>query len=455
MALFEKEGGLMVGAWFKDGANVFQMVGNPIAIPENGYEDQAPYDIRYWEEENDARTKHAAVAAQRAVALKDVSVDGDSLVQTMFDVSTNASSITFSAGGLSKTVSLANAAAGAFNVSYDAAGKTMYVRCALSPDMDSLLRGGQSVLSEAAGDGTLSLSTISASGPYLVTAALDVSAGSINDRASDQPSPDSHAVESFSTVNMRNMAHARQVELSGTGSLAFTLSFSSDVVLDPPVISVYPDLPEMVFPAGSNGVFSVSATDGTLSAVSLPAINGVSATFEDGIFSWDVPVVTLGSRTTDILTNATFTAQNAAGSDTRTVAIRIPWDSTGNGVADDWELRKFGKTGIDVDDDDDDDGFSNYAEYVAGTDPGDSADYVGWTRLDHNDDGTVDLSFNAIPGNTYRIEYCDSENLAANRWTPGDFVTATNEITTWTDVSVTEDDARNYRIRISPSSTKR
>ena len=458
MALFEREGGLMVGAWFKSGANVFQMVGNPLAIPENGYEDQEPYDIAYWEEENEARTRHAKVAAQRAVALKDVSVgSGDNfnnLVHEMFAVSTDASSITFAGGGLTKTVSLANAGAKAFNVSYSASGKTMYVRCALSPDMDSLLRSGQSALSESeVGDTALTVSTRSSAGPYQISATLNVSNGSVNKLASDQPDPKRNTVETFSTVNMRNMAHARQVELSGTDALVFSLEFDTDTVADPPVITIDPDEDEMVIPLGETGSCAVTTTDGDLSADVLPSINGVSATFEGGVFSWEIPVVTLGGRTYDIVTNVTFTAVNAAGSTNRTVVIRIPWDSDGNGIGDDWEYRQCRAAGkepapLDPTKDDDHDGFSNYAEWVAGTNPNLDGSYIGWERQDLGDDGLT-LTFRSIPGATYHIEGTDTAGLVAGTWDTLELgVVATNVMMSWTDTHYSEYTNRMYRIKI-------
>ena len=44
MAIFEAEGGLMTGAWLKDGTNVWQMVGNFAAQPETGYETHSTGD---------------------------------------------------------------------------------------------------------------------------------------------------------------------------------------------------------------------------------------------------------------------------------------------------------------------------------------------------------------------------------------------------------------------------
>jgi len=470
MALFEKEGGLMVGAWFKSGTNVFQMVGNPLAIPENGYEDQAPYDIHY--SQDDAGKTHASVAAQRAVALKDVSVGGDSLVQTMFDVAAGDSSISFTGGGVTKTVSLASSAATALDVSYNASGKAMYVRCSLSPDMDSLLRSGQDALTETAEGSSLTVSTASSAGPYRVSATLDVATGSINDLASDQPSPD--AVEQFSTVNMRNMAHARQVELSGTGSLGFTLEFSVDDVGEPPEIT-NPTVDAMTFPVGTTNTFSVLSTDGRLFVDSLPSLNGISATFvngdsagsgsspspsdrtpditTNGLFSWAVPVVTLGGRTYDIVTNVTFVAQNAAGADSRTVAIRIPWDHDGNGIGDDWEYlqcRAAGKepSPLDPDGDDDDDHFSNYAEWMAGTDPNSPGSYIGWERQDLEADGLV-LTFSSVPGATYHIEGTDTAGLVSGGWESLELgVVATNVMTSWKDTRYSEYTNRMYRIKI-------
>lgn len=52
-----------------------------------------------------------------------------------------------------------------------------------------------------------------------------------------------------------------------------------------------------------------------------------------------------------------------------------PLDLDGNGLPDDWEMQHFGRTGVDPNADSDGDGFSNLAEYEAGTDPNSAASF--------------------------------------------------------------------------------
>ena len=201
MALFEAEGGLMVGAWLKDGTNVWQMVGNFAAQPETGYE-----------------TQSATAESTRGTAMKDITIGGTSTVADLFGVTAGTGTLTFQSGGLTKTVTLADAATNAFSIHYSASGKQMYVRNGLSPNLAALMVGGQARMGEAYGDKSLSVSTVG--GGRTVEATVAVSQGDINGEATDKDA-------AWNTVNMRNAPQVRCVEVSGTGTLAYTLAFAA------------------------------------------------------------------------------------------------------------------------------------------------------------------------------------------------------------------------------------
>ncbi|MBR0056617.1 MAG: hypothetical protein IJP66_04750, partial [Kiritimatiellae bacterium] len=275
-------------------------------------------------------------------------------------------------------------------------------------------------------------------------AELTVTSGAINTSASDKD-------EGWDTVPMRNAAHVRQVEVSGTGNLAYSVAFSVEDAGEPPVITVDPDDDPHVFPVGSTSTFTVTASDGTLAAGDLPAYAGVSATFADGVFSWAVPALSAGGRTNDIATNVTFTASNAAGDTTQAVNLSIPWDADGNGLSDDWELSKLGDLDADPAADPDEDNASNYDEWVAGTDPLNADSYIGWTSQFANPaDGTFQLTFQSVPGATYVIEWADSARLLSGAWTNIDTVASQGYTTTWTDAGYADRDSSVglYRIRV-------
>ena len=446
MALFEREGGLMVGAWLKDGGRVRQVVGNFAAIPENGYEDEESDFVRYVEWEDGS--KHGYLAAQRGSALKDV--EGGSRT-ALYDVSTTATGLTFTYGSLSKTVSLATPATNAFAVSYTGSG-TLKVRSGLSPDLDALMLSGQANMTETAdGSKKLSVTTIRPAEGTGVTATLDVTRGAIDTAATDKPI---NVPEEFNTVNMRNAAHVRQVDVTGSGSLEFTLAFTVEVTENlPPDITVTPDNDPQVFPVGVTTSFSVKATDPDSATVTLKCENlpGSFASFSETthVFSWTPSSLTQGTRTSDFATNVTFTATDGVNTTSRTVNILIPWDSDGDGLPDDWEYLRFGtfdqNTGTDWDRDE----FPDWNEYVAGTSPTDPSDYLGWESLFVDTAaGTAELTFPSVPGKHYAIEASDGPAaLVAPDWKEVALLTASGLHTTWVDTDPASA-TRMYRIRV-------
>jgi hypothetical protein len=90
-------------------------------------------------------------------------------------------------------------------------------------------------------------------------------------------------------------------------------------------------------------------------------------------------------------------------------------DSDGDGIPDAWEdahgLNKFVN---DANLDPDHDGFSNLQEYLAGTDPQNPNSFLRIDQILPSLAGT-DLKFQAVPGHTYSVMYCDS--LTPGTWT--------------------------------------
>jgi len=113
-------------------------------------------------------------------------------------------------------------------------------------------------------------------------------------------------------------------------------------------------------------------------------------------------------------------------------------DTDGDGIEDSWATNYFGSTplpnGTGVNDkfgDKDGDGMSNFAEFLAGTDPTNNASYLKLTSTIAAPN-TFTIQFDTVPGRTYHVWY--STNLPA--WTevpvPG-FEHPAPNVNRWTD----------------------
>ena len=128
--------------------------------------------------------------------------------------------------------------------------------------------------------------------------------------------------------------------------------------------------------------------------------------------------VTLNSRTVyfTILAERPFTnyavvATNAASSTgklSRSAIVTLLDDSDGDGLPDVWESA-YPSAG-DRNGDADGDGASNWAEYIAGTDPTNALSFL---KLELSTPST--LKFGALSNKTYTVEFTD--NLESNPWT--------------------------------------
>ena len=441
-AVFERIGGRMVAAWLRtaDG-HVRQMMGNLVSYAGGETEEEGAWSVN---------TNTGAVVAYRTSGLKDWWAGTPDYVNMLYTATTNSVTngwkLTSTNSLISKTVTLAPTAS-AFTVQYSVSpglnGGVLYVRNGFSPDLSELLVHGQQGLVDffAVTGGVVTLTTTG----NVAGVRLTVAQGAVNVTAED----DGELI--FDAVNMRNQAQTRQVELVGTNTLAFTLSFTSVAAAnDPPVLSFAPTGP-YTNAVGTTNHFTVSATDAdndpvTLGAGTLPG----GATFNAGTggFAWWVTNYGVAGVTNYVA----FTANDGVQTVTNSAAIVVPWDANGNGMPDDWEFIYFkGVMTNTATGDADGDGFPNYNEWWASTDPDSPGDYIGWTTMvDTTNAGlkNVQLTFQAVPGRIYHIQGRNELPNGTNAWAT--LATVTNDgddVVAWTDIAPTNL-IRTYRIKI-------
>lgn len=164
---------------------------------------------------------------------------------------------------------------------------------------------------------------------------------------------------------------------SGTHEVKFTASQETwGVDLDEFEIYSYDNHPPAInlagvytVPVGATTSFVVAVSDAdsdTVAVVNTAA--PTNATFAAGTFTW---TATVGDENT---TNTiVFVADDQRGMTNSVVTNRadivVPIDWNGDGIPDGWEWTQFGTLTNSPDADNDGDGFSNYREYIAGTEP--------------------------------------------------------------------------------------
>ena len=306
MAVFERQGGRMVGAWLKrpaaDGAvDVVQMIGNFVSMPYSGWEDEGLDNG----------------SARRAAGLTDWwdNTAKTNAVNILYNTKSNATYLTLTntTTHVGKQIYLDSNTSTTFRVTYRFKNSGGFsVRSGISPDLDGLLVLGDTALAETTNNTTITLTTSNAAAARLATVTLNVVTGNLNTATTD------YSDTNLPTINMRNLPQTRQVEVHTTGNrLDFTIDLSAtstEPEEDPGTPPEWSQLPNSAVTVGTLWSFSPSTC---VTGAPAPTITVLSTAtgwnFTDGLFTF-TPAVP-GTYT------FTFTATNAAGSADATLTI--------------------------------------------------------------------------------------------------------------------------------------
>ncbi|NKB24580.1 MAG: hypothetical protein GKR87_09465 [Kiritimatiellae bacterium] len=125
-----------------------------------------------------------------------------------------------------------------------------------------------------------------------------------------------------------------------------------------------------------------------------------------------------------------------------------PVDQNGNNISDSWEdTHLVGSINVGGADDPDHDQFSNWDQYIAGTDPLDEESVLAFQSISPTN-GVPRMTWSGVSGRRYRI--WETDNLARGIWVPAfDPLTAsaTQSDMQWTDINATSNH-QIYRLEV-------
>jgi Tol biopolymer transport system component len=124
-------------------------------------------------------------------------------------------------------------------------------------------------------------------------------------------------------------------------------------------------------------------------------------------------------------------------------------DSDNDGLADSWETRYFGNLDRDGTGDFDHDGMSDGAEFLAGTDPTDKQSALIVTQIGKPDQTGRLITWAAVPGNSYKIQYKTNLNDAVWEELSGT-IKAESTVASKSDDTPNASDQRFYRVLLVP-----
>jgi hypothetical protein len=138
-------------------------------------------------------------------------------------------------------------------------------------------------------------------------------------------------------------------------------------------------------------------------------------------------------------------AVDANPADNSSVAVTDVFaDTDCDGLPDAWELAFFGNLNQTGSDDPDGDGFTNLQEYLAGSDPTNSASSLA--IIDAT--GNFTFTFRSVAGKSYVVQRCD--DLRIGGWVDFTNLTAAGSLTPMTDAEAASLTQRFYRVRLAP-----
>jgi len=134
-----------------------------------------------------------------------------------------------------------------------------------------------------------------------------------------------------------------------------------------------------------------------------------------------------------------------------TASVRVAMDADGNGINDDWEVRYFGRIGVDPQADPDTDRMSNNAEFLAGTNPTNSISSLRITSLTVTGEN-VAVSWTTVGGKGYIVQTNSAAGGAFADFSPVIVAPGTGEgMTNYLDLKGrTNGPLRFYRVRLAP-----
>lgn len=198
---------------------------------------------------------------------------------------------------------------------------------------------------------------------------------------------------------------------------------------------------------GSTDVFVRDLTTGTTRLLSVNRFNTGSGNNLSVIkaLSADGQVVAMESFASDLIASDFNMAKDV-------FVLRVNEsvaDSDNDGLPDSWEIQYFGNLDRDGTGDFDNDGMSDAAEFLAGTNPTDMNSVLMVIQLGEATDTGRIISWLAVPGKTYKVQYKTNLNAAAWADLPGT-VTADVEATSITDDTTNGSEQRFYRVVLVP-----
>jgi YD repeat-containing protein len=147
-------------------------------------------------------------------------------------------------------------------------------------------------------------------------------------------------------------------------------------------------------------------------------------------------------------TNLTTFTYDVSGNLTHS-SVRLVTDTDNDGLADSFELAYFGNLSRNGLGDFDGDGFSDLAEYFAGTVPTNSTSLLRMERVVTNTVMQTTVSWLSVSGRTYRVQFKNTLNDLGWNDLPGD-VMASNTSAFKTDITSQGESQRYYRVQVLP-----